>query len=65
MLLLVVAWFAYSFIENQKFNEYIECNQSNAKVNETSNPNYNFINGVSLCNMAITHQPNQFAGWVW
>jgi hypothetical protein len=59
LIVIILGWFAYSYIQTQKINEYVECTKANT-IDSFDNPNkYSFQERemlTEICDSAITHK---------
>lgn len=58
VIVIILAWFVYSYIQNMRYNAYVECN-SKIMVNNFTKDNSQAIGEwYGLCDIALNHKLN-------
>lgn len=61
LLLVIIGWFAYSYIQTQRFNSYVECNTELMKVASSVSETPN-VNWYPLCDVGYDQK---FTSNIW
>lgn len=57
-IILILAWFSYSYIQNMKYNSYVECN-SKIMINNHIKDNTSAMGEwYGLCDISLNHKLN-------
>ena len=57
-IIIILAWFAYSYIQNMQYNAYVECNSKIMVNNFTKDNTSADGQWYGLCDIALTHKLN-------